>query len=290
MGELVRILRGPRGCPWDQAQDVQSLAGHLIEESFEVLHAAQDPASGALGEELGDAFFLFALTQAAAEEEGAGSLDEIVARSVRKIVKRHPHVFSEKRTTDPRAAALEWEERKRAERGEGGTAGGEVGAAERDAGETGEAEKRAGAPPQPDAPGSIAAGDPALPALLQAQRMQEKAAVVGFDWPDPEPVLDKIEEELAELRAAMRAAPPERDARVREELGDLLFAVVNLARLLRANPEDALRRASAKFRNRFNHMAALAATRGTPLGGLSLEEMESCWQEIKRGESGPAVR
>ena len=315
--QLVRILRGPEGCPWDRQQTLSALAGHLVEESFEVLAAAEamertaaasgveagptsppaasadgdrpaagvagdPPAAGAaeagpalmstgagtsgsgLDEELGDAFFLLALVQSVAEERGGRPIEILLAQAVSKIVRRHAHVFQPGPEVDARTAALQWEARKREERSSGA------------------------AEAEPAPPGTVTTDAHALPALLQAQRLQEKAALVGFDWAEPAPIIEKIEEEMIELRQAMAVGGPQGPARVEEELGDLLFAVVNLARRLGIHPELALRRASTKFRRRYNHMAELASAQGTPLGTIPLAQMDALWQEVKRREDGPS--
>jgi ATP diphosphatase len=272
MLEMARILRGPRGCPWDREQTIAGLASYLVEEAHEVLHAAEAGPPGALTEELGDAFFLLALVQRAAEEAGGPPFSTVMANAVAKIAERHPHVFREAWILDRRTAGLQWEERKRAERAAGS------GETDSETADPGEAGSPAGFP------GALAPGGAGLPALIQAQRLQERAALAGFDWPAAAPVFDKIEEEIAELREALALPEPGRGARVREELGDLLFAVVNLVRLLRFDAEHSLRDASDKFRERYNRMCALAAHSGAPLPSLSLEQMETFWEAAKREE------
>ena len=252
--ELVRVLRGPEGCPWDRKQTTVSLATHLVEESYEVLHAAQEGRPGALGEEIGDAAFLLAFVQQAAEEEGAPGFPAILEATAQKIVRRHPHVFGDTPAADADAAARLWEVQKRLERES-----------------THPRVEDEALPPPP----------PALPALLQAQRVQQKAATVGFDWPDAAAVFPKIEEELAELRKAMGEGEA---ARVREEAGDLLFAVVNLVRVLGLDAEMTMREASRKFRERFNRMARSIRADGQAPERLALEQLEAYWQTAKREE------
>jgi nucleoside triphosphate diphosphatase len=254
--ELVRVLRGPGGCPWDREQTTVSLATHLVEESHEVLHAAQEGHPGALGEELGDAAFLLAIVTQAAEEEGAPGFAEVLDAAASKIVRRHPHVFGGAPVADASEAARLWEVQKRLERGP--------------------EHPRVEAEALPDPP-------PALPALLQAQRVQQKAAAVGFDWPHAAAVISKIEEELAELRGAMEGGEA---ASLREEAGDLLFATVNLVRVLGLDAETTMRAASRKFRERFNRMARRIRADGHLPEELALDRLEEYWQVTKDEERG----
>lgn len=257
--DLARILRGPQGCPWDRRQSVVDLAAHLVEEAYEVLHAAEAGHPADIAEELGDTLFLISLVQAAAEEQGAPAWSEITDRAVRKLVARHPHVFEHPEQLEMDEIRRRWERRKAEEK------------AEKAARPDWESE---GAVP----PEAIASAPAALPALLSAFRVQEKAAAVGFDWARAEDVLPKIEEELIELRDAMNLTG---EAHIREELGDLLFSVVNLSRMLRIDPEAALRSATEKFRARFNGMDRSAASEGHRLENLGLDAMEEYWKRIK---------
>jgi MazG family protein len=252
--ELVRVLRGPKGCPWDRKQTTVSLATHLVEESYEVLHAAQEGRPDALGEEIGDAAFLLAIVHQAAEEEGAPGFQAILEATAKKIVRRHPHVFGNTPVADANEAARLWEVQKRLERG----------------------------PMHPQVEDeALSEPPPALPAILQAQRIQQKAAAVGFDWPSAAAVIPKVEEELAELRVAMSTGEV---AMVREEAGDLLFAVVNLVRALGLDAEMTMREASSKFRERFNRMARSIRADGQAPERLAMEELEAYWQAAKREE------
>ena len=257
---LVRVLRGPEGCPWDRKQTIASLAAHLVEESYEVLHAAQEGPPGALGEEIGDTAFLLAIVHQAAEEEGAPEFQAILDATAQKIVRRHPHVFGKTPVADANEAARLWEVQKRLERGPRHP----------------QVEDEALPPPPP-----------ALPALLQAQRVQQKAAAVGFDWPDAAAVVPKVEEELAELRAAMSTGEA---SMVREEAGDLLFAVVNLVRALGLDAEMTMRAASRKFRDRFNRMARNIRADGQAPEQLALDQLEAYWQAAKREENQSGSR
>jgi MazG family protein len=261
--ELARILRGPQGCPWDAAQGLEALAGHLVEEAYEVLHAARTGTPLELDGEIGDVCFLVALVLAAHKERGGSEFPQIASSVIAKIVRRHPHVFAppEKRP-DPRTAALRWEEIKREERR---AAGGDA--------ESGE-------------PG-LGPPAPALPALLQALRLQQRAAGYGFDWPSVEPVFSKVEEEIDELRQARKLRPKQARTKAAEEAGDLLFAVVNLVRQLGLDPEGVLREANRKFRTRFNLMVALASRDGSALETLPLARMDDYWEQAKR-ETSPS--
>lgn len=250
--DLCRSLRSPDGCPWDRAQSVRTLGRYLVEEAFEALHASrgENPKED-LPAELGDLAFVLALTMVVAESEGIATPESMMRGAVEKIRRRHPHVFDTKAELTEREAALEWEERK-----------------ERESGTRSPASR-------------LRAPDPAQPSLHQARELQERAAAVGFDWPNAAPVLDKLHEELAELEEAIES--PERRA---EEFGDLLFAAVNLARFLDVDPEASLRKANEKFRTRFNRMVDLVEHVGSRPEALSLEELDRYWDEVKRRESG----
>lgn len=260
--ELVRVLRGPEGCPWDRAQTATSLAGHLVEEAYEVMDSARREAVQEMEEEIGDTAFLIALVRQELEERGGAPFEEILRRTSEKIVRRHPHVFGGPRAADAREASRVYAEAKRAE-------------------------MLRHAPEVDPPPGSLPEPPSALPALLQAQRIQEKAAEVGFDWPQAAAVLPKIEEELRELQEAFAHPQERREERIREEVGDLLFAVVNLTRALGLDAESALREATRKFRRRFNRMAEEAARSGEPLHQLGLERLDALWTRAKSAERAP---
>jgi tetrapyrrole methylase family protein/MazG family protein len=240
--ELVRVLRAE--CPWDRAQTHQSLTRHLIEETYEVLDAIAglDGPDGYphLEEELGDLLFQVAFHSILAAEAGEFDLSDVARGIHDKLVARHPHVFGAPGTPVPN-----WEEQKKAEKGRASVTDG--------------------------VPGN-------LPSLLYAQKMQAKAASVGFDWKSAADAWPKLGEELDELHAAIDSGPEANEA-VNEELGDVLFSVVNLARHLGVDPESALRSATAKFRGRFRAMEALAAERGRMVG-------DDLWTEVKRAEAG----
>jgi nucleoside triphosphate diphosphatase len=275
--ELVRImarLRGPEGCPWDREQTLTSLRPFLLEETYEALEALDRGDLQSLREELGDLLFEIVFLARIAEEGGHFSITDAAAEVGAKLVRRHPHVFGD----DARLKTAEevrgkWEEIKAAERGEG-------------------AEEAKGAKGGKGAEGgkTLLGGVPAtLPALLRAYEYGSRAAAVGFDWARASDVIDKIEEEIRELRDArsdgVKGGEAERARRVEEEMGDLLFAIANLSRKLGVEPEAALRRANDKFRARFTALEARIVGRGEKLQDKSLDELEVEWQEVKAERS-----
>lgn len=247
---VVARLRAEDGCPWDRAQTETSMRPYLIEEAHEVVDAIDRQADGELRKEIGDALFVLVMIAQIASERGAFTLDDVLGDIVAKMIHRHPHVFDpEHATTGREAGVREWEARKAQER-----------PAERSALE----------------------GLPAsLPALLRAQRMGHKAAGVGFDWTSIDGVRAKIIEELGELDEAMAEEDP---SATEHELGDLLFAVVNLSRHLKLNAEDALRACTRRFESRFHHMEETARRRGEQLRDLDPDRLENLWRIAKQAE------
>ena len=240
---LVRDLR--TRCPWDGAQTPQTLRPYLVEEALELDHAIQSDDPEALRDELGDVLLHLAFQIVIAEERSQFNA-EVVTRSLEeKMWRRHPHLYAGAQGADHAG----WELVKRREPRAGG--------------------KR----------GTLAGLPPTLPALLAAYRLQERAAGVGFDWPDAAGPMAKVQEETAEVA---RAAEEGRTEQVEEEVGDLLFAVVNLARKLNVEPNAALERANQKFTRRFEGVEALAEERGMQIGRASLEELDKLWDEVKR--------
>src|SRR5437773_8641410 len=248
---IMARLRDPaRGCPWDREQNFATIAPYTNEEAYEVADAIERGDMAALKDELGDLLLQVVFHARMAEEAGRVACDDVAAAIADKMVRRHPHVFGDVEIASVAAQNEAWEAHK---------------AAERDA--------RGGAQSVVD---GVAL---ALPALLRAAKISRRAARIGFDWPDADAVIDKIEEELAEIEDAIDdRAPP---AALEEEIGDLLFATANLARKLDIEPETALRRATTKFERRFREVEALAAERGI---GRDLDALEALWQEVKRGE------
>ncbi len=253
---MAQLRDRAAGCPWDVAQNFATIAPYTIEEAYEVAEAAETGDAEALREELGDLLLQVVFHARMAEE--AGSFDFAgVARAISdKMVKRHPHVFGTASVENAAAQTVAWEAQKADER-------------------------RAKADASGWPPSALDGVGLALPALTRAVKLQRRAARVGFDWPDAAPIFDKIAEEIAELREAMAGGSPDR---IEDELGDLLFAVVNLARRLDTDPEQALRRSSRKFERRFRAIEQALAARG--ISGASLAEMEAEWQRAKEDEKG----
>jgi len=248
--DIMARLRAPGGCPWDREQTFDTIKPFTLEETYEVLDAIDRRAWGELAEELGD-FILQAVFYA---EIGAGqnlfSIDDALDAINEKLIRRHPHVFGEQSAETAGDVKRIW---------------GQVKAAEKeDQGKHNE---------------SLLAPVPrALPALVEAQQIASRAAGVGFDWENPEQVLDKFQEELAEFqKARQNASQPEME----DELGDMLFVLVNLARFVKVDPEQALRRTNAKFRERFGYIERRLAERGRKLEDSSIAEMEDLWQQAK---------
>lgn len=253
---LMARLRDPvAGCPWDRRQTFATIAPYTLEEAYEVLEAIARGDMDELREELGDLLFQVVFHARMAEEAGHFDLQDVVRGLIEKMVRRHPHVFGEVRHEDEAALKAAWEAQKTLER-------------ER---------KR-----QPDQPPSALDGVAlALPALTRAVKLQKRAAREGFDWPDADAVWSKIDEELAELRAGVAAGDR---ANIEEEVGDVLFAITNLARKLGVDPEAALRGCNAKFERRYRGMEVAAAARGLCLADLTLDEQEAIYRQVKRGE------
>lgn len=248
--QLLRImarLRAPDGCPWDREQNHASLRQSVIEEAYEVAAAIHSGDDANLREELGDLLLQVVFHSQMASEEGRFVFDDCVRSIVEKLVRRHPHVFGSENAADSDAVLTRWEEIKRAEKG--------------------------------DSPASALDGiTDGLPGLMRAEKVQKRAAKVGFDWTELPPVLAKVREELAEVEAAIGDAD-----KVEDEIGDLLFAVVNLARKLKTDGEVALQRATEKFSTRFRGVEAIARERGLELERMTLNELDVLWDEVKRG-------
>ena len=253
-------LRAPDGCPWDREQTHQSLRNHLLEEAYEVYDALEAGATPELAGELGDLLLQVVLHAQLAAEEGVFDMTDVWTAIATKIVRRHPHVFGEAEAKTASDVNRQWERIKQGER---------VAAADRDG---------------DDAPKSALDGiSRSLPALAASQEMQERAANLGYDWPSIDGVLDKVSEEVRELAEA------EDQAHRAEELGDLLFVLVNVGRKTGLEVEAALRSANDKFRRRFRHVERSAAARGVALRDCSFEELDALWDAAKAFERGEAT-
>jgi MazG family protein len=258
---LVARLRAPGGCPWDREQDHRSLRPFLLEEAYEVYDALEEPPGPKLAEELGDLLLQVVLHAEHAAEAGIFDMSDVQRSIVTKIVRRHPHVFGDGAARTSGEVTRAWEVIKADER----AAAADAGAPVKDA--------------DPDMPAAFAGLSRSLPALAYADEMQERAASLGYDWPDLEGVIDKVAEEATELLGAT-----DQVHRV-EEYGDLLFVLVNLARKLDIDPEASLRGASRKFARRFAGVERLAAERHLELKALGLDALDELWQDVKREEA-----
>ncbi len=243
-------LRGPDGCPWDREQTMRTLRPYLLEETYEVLEAMESGDAREHCEELGDLLLQIVFQAQLAGEAGQFEFADVADAITRKLVRRHPHVFGTAQVRDAEAVMKQWVALKREEKAERG--GGQ----------------------------SVLEGVPReLPALARAERLTEKASRIGFDWPDAAGARAKVDEELAELDEAIRGGDTRR---VEEELGDVLFALANVARKLSLPPEEALRNAVGRFVARFEHVERELARQGVPHGRATLEEMDRLWEEAKR--------
>jgi tetrapyrrole methylase family protein/MazG family protein len=256
-------LRAPDGCPWDREQTHASLRTYLIEEAYEVLEALESGDDTKFAEEMGDLLLQIVFHSQIAKEEGRFSVSDVIREVHDKMVRRHPHVFGKKRAQDSAEVLKNWEQIKKEERAAAG-------------------KKTPDASQQEGKVGSLMDGvSRALPAALEGFQLTRRAARIGFDWDNVEGVFDKMGEEGGELRQAVSA----KDARrTEEEMGDLLFAAVNLARFLHVDPEIALKKANAKFSTRFRRMEDLAAKSGSALADVPRAQMEEFWESAKRAE------
>jgi len=249
---IMAQLRDPeRGCPWDREQNFATIAPYTIEEAYEVAEAIAENDMAALKDELGDLLFQVVFHARMAEERGEFAFADVAAAIADKMLRRHPHVFGDAAIADAAAQTTAWEAHKAAER------------------RTRNADRLQSA---------LDGVGLALPALTRAEKIQKRAARVGFDWPAAAPIFEKIEEEIGELRAELWAGSK---ARIADELGDLLFAVANLARHLEVDPETALRNATRKFERRFRRVEALLAESGRTPADSTLDEMEAQWRRSK---------
>ncbi len=255
---VMRKLRDPEtGCPWDRVQDFSTIAPYTIEEAYEVAEAIQQNDLPALKDELGDLLFQTVFHARIAEEAGSFDFRDVVEALCDKMVRRHPHVFGDTEIDGVGAQTLAWESQKADER----------------------AAKAAARGQQPSALDGVTLG---LPALTRAIKLQNRAARVGFDWPDRAPVLAKITEEIDEFRHELESGAPVE--RLNDEFGDILFVLANLARHLKLDPEAALRSTNAKFERRFRRIEDLLSERGKRPEESSLDEMDDLWNQVKAEE------
>ena len=245
---LMARLRGPDGCPWDRKQTTASLKPFLIEECYEVVDALDEGDPSKIREELGDLLFQIIFHARIAEENGQFTVQDVISANIEKMTRRHPHVFGDARLETDKEVLANWEEIKKKEKGY-------------------EARK------------SVLEGVPRrLPSLLRAHSLQERAARVGFDWSRLDEALPKLDEEMAEFKESLI----QKDAAgIEEELGDIFFMLVNISRFLGVNPEEALRKTISKFIRRFQYIEERAENAGRTLNDMTLDEMETLWQESK---------
>ena len=259
---LMQKLRSPDGCPWDREQTYATLAPMLLEEAYEAFEAVEEAREGRpneLRDELGDLLFQIVFYAQVAKEQGDFSIDDVTSTIHAKMVRRHPHVFGDTNANDTATVLRNWEAMKQDERRAAGKSEHE---------------------------GSLLDGvSSKAPSLMEAHQLSTKAARVGFDWERLEDIFAKLEEEVGELRAAIQTHSDSNNeadhTRVREELGDLLFAVTNIARHLNVEPEAALKLTNRKFRRRFGYIERKFSERGQTFDAATLDEMESLWQEAK---------
>jgi len=251
---IMARLRSPGGCPWDREQTPASLKPYLIEEAYEVLEAIDAGEPTALAEELGDLLFQVVFHARLAEERGEFGMPDVLRALVDKMVSRHPHVFADAAVDTPREALAQWEQLKLREATKKGRTR------------------------------SVLDGVPrAMPSLVRAQRTQAKAARVGFDWPDARAAWEKVREEVDEAGDAIASGD---SGRIREELGDLFFSLVNVARLASMDAEDTLHGATEKFRRRFTEMEAELIAQGKSVDTVGQAELERMWETVKAAERG----
>jgi len=264
--ELMDRLRSPTGCPWDREQTYATLAPMILEEAYEVFDAVEEARAGRpeeLRDELGDLLFQIVFYAQVARERGEFTIDDVIDAINTKMVRRHPHVFGNVKADDAATVLLNWETMKAEER--------------RAAGKSEETKK------------SLLDGvSSKAPALMEAHQLSTKAARVGFDWKRVDDIFEKVHEELEELREAIKDHAAVKDeaahTRVREELGDVLFAVTNIARHMQIEPEAALKLTNRKFRKRFNYIEERLRDRNQPFDQTSIDDLEGLWQQAKTAE------
>ncbi len=257
LDRLVKImerLRGPGGCPWDREQTMESLIPFILEEAYEVVDAIESGSADDVKEELGDLLFQVIFASQIAKEKGSFDIYDVIGESSEKMIRRHPHVFGDLEAETTEDVLKHWAEIKKSEG----------------------KEKR----------GYLSGVPEAIPALLRAHKVSEKASKAGFDWKDVDAVIDKVYEELKEFENALSSGDAER---TEEELGDLFFALANVSRFIEVNPEEALRKTIGRFIGRFHYIEKKLEEGGKELGSVGLEEMEAMWNEAKAREKKQAI-
>ncbi len=245
--KIMAALRGEKGCPWDREQTSESLKPFIVEEAYEVLEAIDERNPEAVKEELGDLLFQIVFQCRIAQEKGEFGMSDVIEKISRKMIARHPHVFGDADYKTSAEVLVRWEAQKKLE-----------------------GKQRE----------SLLEGVPrTLPSLLRAHRLQDRAARVGFDWDKVDDVMKKLDEEIAEFKEAMEK---KQEDEIEEELGDVLFMLVNLSRFIGVNPEDALRKTISKFISRFRYIEMAAADSGRKLTDMTLAEMDALWDEAKK--------
>lgn len=247
---IMRKLRAPGGCPWDAEQTHESLTRYLLEETYEVIEAIDEKSPQHLKEELGDLLLQPVFHAAIAEASGDFNIDDIINTLCDKLIRRHPHVFGDLEIKDSNAQIENWEQIKKLEKGD-------------------------------ERPSALSGVPADLPALMKAHKISEKASRVGFDWEHADQVFAKVMEELHEFEEAWAGGNP---ARMEEEMGDLLFAITNLGRFLKLNPEEALRKTINRFQKRFSFVETELLRQGVPMQNATLAEMDLLWEKAKAVE------
>lgn len=255
--DLMAHLRGPDGCPWDRDQDYDSVKGLLLEEAYEVVDAVNLKDFEGLEEELGDLLFQVVFYSRLAEEDGKFEIDDVIQNVYDKLVRRHPHVFGETRAANAEEALKSWTAAKAKEK-------------------TGSS--------SPKEQSLLDGTTSALPSTLEAHELGTRAAEAGFDWVKVEDLLDKIEEEVREIREALSGGAEQNHARLEEEAGDLMFAVANLTRQIRSDPESCLRGANQKFRRRFQALEVEVRQRGKSVRECTAKDLDEIWESVKAQE------
>lgn len=245
--EIMEILRSEKGCPWDRVQNHDTLKRYLLEETYELIEAIENKDPKSIKEELGDLILQIVFHSQIAKEQGNFDINDVIDSIIQKMIGRHPHVFGEAEFKTPEEVLNQWDERKKEE--------GKLGS-------------------------SILEGIPlTLPSLLKAYKIQSRVAKVGFDWDNIDGIFEKLTEEINELKEAVELK--HRD-KIEEEVGDVLFSIVNIARFLKIDPETALRKTNRKFEKRFKKLEKISNEQGKSLKEMTLSEMDKLWEEIKR--------